>query len=93
VPRTETLIAGINQTRDIFNTLYFDETHCKEGIAHLDGYKKKWNNRAGCWSDDPCKTDGNSEAADALRQFAQGYKESVKHKPIKKAYVQHGWMG
>jgi leucyl-tRNA synthetase len=72
---------------------YFDETHCKEGIAHLDGYKKKWNNRAGCWSDEPCKTDGNSEAADALRQFAQGYKESVKHKPIKKAYVQHGWMG
>lgn len=93
VARTETLIAGINQTRDIFNTLYFDETHCKEGIAHLDGYKKKWNNRAGCWSDEPCKTDGNSEAADALRQFAQGYKESVKHKPVKKAYVQHGWMG
>ena len=73
VPRIDDINWGIQQTRDVFPMLYFDETECKEGIGHLDAYKKKWNDRMACWSSDPDKTGGHSEAADALRQFAQAY--------------------
>ena len=37
--------------------------------------------------------DWSSHGCDAFRYMAVAFKESVKHKPIKKAYVQHGWMG
>lgn len=73
VPRIEDINWGIQQTRDIFPMLYFDETHCKEGIVHLEAYKRKWNEQQACWGRDPDKTGGHSEAADALRQFAQAY--------------------
>jgi hypothetical protein len=49
---------------------YWDEVGCKEGLARLAGYKKKWNDKAGRWSDEPCH-DINSEGADSFRQFAQ----------------------
>lgn len=73
VDRTTDITVGINQLRDSFSTIYIDEDHCKDGIAHLDGYKKTWNRAAESWVDVPYKLDGHSEAADALRQFAQGY--------------------
>lgn len=73
VPRIEDVNWGIQQTRDVFPMLWFDETHCKEGIVHLEAYRRKWNERQACWSNDPDKAGGHSEAADALRQFAQAY--------------------
>lgn len=73
VPRIQELNWGIQQTRDIFPFLYFDETHCKAGLAHLDSYKKKWIPSQCTWGDEPEKHDGHSEAADALRQFGQAH--------------------
>lgn len=73
VPRIADVNWGIQQTRDVFPMLYFDETHCKEGIIHVEAYRRKWNERQACWSSDPDKTGGHSEAADSLRQFAQAY--------------------
>lgn len=73
VPRIEEINWGIQQTRDIFPMLYFDETHCKEGIIHVEHYRRKWNQQQACWSREPDKTGGHSEAADALRQLAQAY--------------------
>lgn len=73
VPRIEEINWGINQTRDVFPLLYFDLEHCKEGIDHLELYRKKWNETQAIWSEKPDKTGGHSEAADALRQFAQAY--------------------
>ena len=73
VPRVDDVNWGIQQTRDVFPLLYFDETECKEGIAHLESYKKKWNTNQERWSDEPDKTGGHSEAADALRQFGQAH--------------------
>lgn len=73
VPRIDDINWGIQQTRDVFPMLYFDETECKDGIDHLDNYKRRWNERQVCWSSEPDKTGGHSEAADALRQFAQAY--------------------
>ena len=73
VPRVDEIQHGIQATRDIFSQCWFDETHCKDGLAHLQQYRKEWNDRQGCWKDKP-RHDIHSEAADAFRQFAQGYK-------------------
>jgi hypothetical protein len=73
VPRIMELQYGIQKTRDAFADSWFDETACKEGIVHLQQYHKRWNASASTWSSDPFKDDGHSEAADAYRQFAQGY--------------------
>ena len=73
VPRVDEIQHGIQATRDTFSQCWFDETHCKEGLAHLQQYRKEWNDRQGCWKDKP-RHDIHSEAADAFRQFAQGYK-------------------
>jgi hypothetical protein len=73
VPRIEDINWGIQQTRDVFPLLWFDETECKDGIIHIESYRRKWNERQACWSSEPDKTGGHSEAADALRQFAQAY--------------------
>jgi hypothetical protein len=64
---------GIQQTRDIFHMIYIDPVHCKEGIVHLDGYKKKFNTIQQRFIDVPEKADGHSEAADALRQMGQAH--------------------
>jgi len=73
VPRIDDVNWGIQQTRDVFPMLYFDETECADGIKHLENYRKKWNSQQVRWSDEPDKTGGHSESADALRQFAQAY--------------------
>ena len=71
VPRIDDVNWGIQQTRDAFPTYYFDEEHCKEGLIHIESYRKKWNDRQAVWSDSPDKAGGHSEAADALRQHGQ----------------------
>ena len=73
VPRTEDVNWGIQQTRDMFPMLWFDEERCKEGIIHVESYRKVWSEKLQTWSDKPDKAGGHSEAADALRQLAQAY--------------------
>lgn len=73
VPRVAELQHGIQATRAIFGQCWFDETLCAEGIVHLAQYKKRWVKQTASWSDEPLK-DIHTEAADALRQFAQGYR-------------------
>lgn len=73
VPRVSDLQHGITLTRDVFHTCWFDAEGCKEGIAHLEAYHKKYSTRVQDWTDEPEKDDGHSEAADAFRQFAQGF--------------------
>lgn len=73
VDRIEDINWGIQQTRDVFPLLVFDETECKEGLIHIENYKRRWSEQQQTWMDKPDKTGGHSEAADALRQFAQAY--------------------
>jgi hypothetical protein len=74
VPVVDEVIHGIQATRDVFASCWFDAEACAKGIAHLDNYKKKFNRATGKWQiSTPQKVDGHSEAADALRQFGQGY--------------------
>ena len=73
VPVIDDVNWGIQQTRDMFPLLWFDEERCQKGIIHIENYRRKWNERQACWSSTPDKTGGHSEAADALRQMAQAY--------------------
>jgi hypothetical protein len=68
---------GIQQTRDIMHMIYIDPVHCKEGIAHLDGYKKVFSTVQQRFTDVPVKSDGHSEAADALRQMGQAHASNL----------------
>lgn len=70
VPRVPEIQQGIQAVRDVLATCWFDETGCKEGITHLDLYRKTWNERGACFTDTP-QHDIHSEGADAFRQFAQ----------------------
>lgn len=71
VPRITELNAGIQITRKHFPSAYFDEVDCKDGLIRLENYKRKFNRAMGRYGDDPRKDDGNSEGADAFRQWAQ----------------------
>lgn len=70
VPVTPSVNTAIQLTRQEMTTAYFDEVGCKQGLERLAGYKKRWNEKAGRWSDEPMH-DANSEGADAFRQWAQ----------------------
>lgn len=80
VPRVERRIDGINQTRAAMASCFFDDTPdgCADGLAALALYRKKWNNAIGAFTDEHVH-DSNSNYADALRQFAQGYDGAQTH--------------
>lgn len=90
VERVQDLTHGIQLTRAAFASSYFDETHCAPGIAHLAGYKKKWNRNAGRWSDEPLKNE-HTEAADAYRQFAQGYSAPIEQDRERRRKRERNW--
>lgn len=70
VPVVAEIQHGIQAVRDELGSCWFDETECKEGIAHLDLYRKTWSEQRACFTDTPMH-DIHSEGADAFRQFAQ----------------------
>lgn len=90
VPRVDELIHGINKTRSKFPGYCFDEEGCKAGIVHLQSYRKKWHRPTATYTDEPVKHDGHSEAADALRQHAQGFTPKA-FKPPGKPKRRVGW--
>lgn len=71
VPRVTSLDTGIQITKKYFPSAYFDTTECKFGIKRMDNYRKRYNTTDKRWMDEPDKKNGSSEAADALRQWAQ----------------------
>lgn len=74
VDRVADISHGIQQTRDMLGSCWFDEENCKNGIIHLDMYRKTYSKTKAMYIDTPLH-DEHSEGADAFRQFAQGYKE------------------
>jgi phage terminase large subunit len=73
VPRIQDLLWGIQQTSDMFPYIWIDEVKCAKGLDHLKAYRRKWSNSEQRWSHIPDKSEGHSEAADALRQMAQAF--------------------
>jgi len=74
VPVIDDLNTGIQLVRKFFSQCWFDSEGTKEGVAHIEGYRKTWNERGACWSDTPRK-DIHTEGADAFRQFAQSFEK------------------
>jgi hypothetical protein len=71
VPVVTQLISGIQSTRKHLKTAYFDKERCKKGIQRIEGYRKRFNRAENRFTDEPDKSNGCSEGADALRQWAQ----------------------
>jgi hypothetical protein len=86
IPRVAEISHGIQATRDSFSTCWLDNEGCKEGILHLDSYRKRWNNTTARFMDTPVH-DEHSESADAFRQFGQlnisGGLDKKAHKSLK----------
>jgi hypothetical protein len=72
VPRIPEKQMSIQAARDWFGNCWFDEEACKDGIIHLESYKRKWNTATGAWTSEPLH-DEHSEAADAYQQGAIVY--------------------
>lgn len=70
VPRVTSITAGIQATRNMFASCWFDETACDKGLKRLGAYRKKWDKTRGRWSEEH-EHDDNSHAADGFRQFGQ----------------------
>lgn len=71
VPRVSELITGIQTTRKHLKGVFIDAERCKQGITRLEGYRKKFNRAENRFIDEPDKSNGCSEGADAFRQYAQ----------------------
>lgn len=67
------VVDGIEAVRRILPQCWFDETNCSEGIAHLEQYRKEWNERLGTFRNRPLH-DNHSHAADAFRTLAVCHK-------------------
>ncbi|MBX6950221.1 terminase [Providencia rettgeri] len=68
VPRVS-IDEGIEAVREILPYCAFDEHKCGEGIAHLEAYRKEWDDKKRCWKDKPLH-DYTSHDADGFRYFA-----------------------
>lgn len=71
VPRITLLNTGILSTRKMLKNAWFDENRCKLGIQRIEGYQKVFSKQHKKFIDQPNKSNGCSEGADALRQHAQ----------------------
>lgn len=75
------LQTGIQQARDMLGIAFIDAEECKQGLARLANYAKRWNSQVGAWSDEPAKTDDRN-GADAFRQFGQAYASGLLRKSV-----------
>lgn len=86
VPVITELNTGIQMTRKHFPSAYFDVEGCKLGIKRLDNYRKRFSQRDNRWIDEPNKSNGCSEGADAFRQWAQAAENGRLNIAKKKTY-------
>lgn len=71
VPVITQLVTGIHAVRKHIKGAWFDKERCAFGLERIRGYRKKFNQAQGRFIDEPDKSNGCSEGADALRQWAQ----------------------
>ena len=83
VPVITELVTGINQTRKHLKGAYMDESRCAKGIQRLEGYRKRFNRADNRFTNLPDKSNGCSEGADALRQWAQAKELGMMQSAIK----------
>ncbi len=69
------LVDGIDAVRNMLNRCVFDEEKCAVGIRMLESYKRGWDDKNGCWKDDPVHNE-SSHCADAFRMLAISLQEA-----------------
>jgi phage terminase large subunit len=77
VPRIPDLMDGIAQVKQIFDSCWFDERRCEEGLKALANYSRAYDDERDTYSERPVHN-WASNGSDAFRQFAQGYKPVTK---------------
>lgn len=70
VERVPSVLDGIEAVRRILPASQFSEQGCSLGIAHLENYRRDWDERLESFKDTPAKTPA-IHGADAFRQLAQ----------------------
>ena len=71
VPRVTELMTGIYAVRKHLKSAFFDLNGTEEGIKRIQGYRKKYSQSENRFIDQPDKSNGCTEGADGLRQWAQ----------------------
>lgn len=69
------LVEGIDAVRNILNRCVFDQEKCAVGIRMLESYKRGWDDKNGCWKEDPVHNEA-SHGADAFRILALSLQEA-----------------
>lgn len=82
VPRVADINSGIEVTRKALSRCWFDEKRCMEGLDALKSYQYQWDDKHDTFRKTPVHN-WASNGADALRQYAQGFREERKARPIK----------
>lgn len=72
----EEVMNGIEEVREFLGSCVFDEKRCAKGLAHLENYQRKWDERNARWMDTPLHNSA-SNCADALRTGAVGYEPAT----------------
>jgi len=73
VSRIEDEMDGVEATRSILPTCWFDQRNCAPLIKCLDHYRKEWDEKLGSFKSRPLH-DWASHGSKAFEQFAVGYK-------------------
>ncbi len=74
VPKIRHLNDGIELVRQVFDQCWFDAEGCEIGLRALHGYEWSWDDLNKTTRSTPAKN-WAVHGADALRQFAQGYRD------------------
>ena len=82
IPKAMSRADGINAVRELLKISTFDAEGCELGIKQLKNYKRKWNDIAGAWMDEPLHNEA-SHGADAERTLACAYRHPEEPKQDK----------
>lgn len=85
VPRVTELMTGIFATRKLLKECMFDVNRCAKGLERLANYKKRYSQSDKRYLDEPDKSNGCSEGADALRQYAQAKELNMVQAAVKRS--------
>lgn len=69
------LVEGIDAVRNMLNRCVFDQEKCSIGIRMLESYKRAWDDKNGCWKEDPVHNEA-SHCADSFRMLALGLQDA-----------------
>lgn len=73
IPTNVDVMGGIDNCREMLSYCWFDEAKTDQGRKCLEGYKKEWDERHGCYKSAPLH-DWCSHGADSFRTMAQAWK-------------------